>query len=157
MKILSFLLLLSSLAFAGNSTTPTSIWDKTGTNAIGVTSNALNAFIENFPASQPISIAGLSKVNLARNVYSSVNVTTSAYVQLIASTADVVNQINIFDSSGQTLVLAVGGSGSEVDQIYITPGGNGTMNLGIPSGSRVSVKAVSATANVGELDISLLK
>lgn len=130
--------------------------------------------VGNFPATQPVSgtvavtqstspwvvsssVAGLSKVNLARNVYTSTNVTTSAYVQLLASTADTTNQINIFDSSGQTLVLAVGGSGSEVDQIYITPGGNGTMNLGIPSGSRVSVKAVSATANVGELDISFLK
>lgn len=145
---------------------------QSGSWATGRTWNLINSTdsvnVGNFPGTQAVtqgttpwivssSVSGLSKVNLIRNVYSSTNVTTGAYVQLLASTADIVNQINIFDSSGQTLVLAVGASGSEVDQIYITPGGNGTMNLGIPVASRISVKAVSATANVGELDISLLK
>jgi hypothetical protein len=103
------------------------------------------------------SPAGLASVNLARNDYTSTNVTTGAYVQLIASTSGTTNQLYIFDSSGQTLVLAVGGVGSEVDQAYIPPGGNGQLNLTIPSGSRVSVKAVSATATAGELNITLLK
>lgn len=102
------------------------------------------------------SPTGRASVNLARNVYSTTNVTTAAYVQIIASTSAISNQQYIFDSSGQTLVLAVGGVGSEVDQFYIVPGGNGEMNLKIPSGSRVSVKAVSATANAGELNIALL-
>lgn len=100
------------------------------------------------------SSAGRPAVTHVRNAYSSTNVTTSAYVQLVASTSATVNQIFIFDSSGQTLVLATGGSGSEVDQILIVPGGNGIVPLAIASGTRVSIKAVSATANVGEIDIN---
>jgi hypothetical protein len=102
------------------------------------------------------TILGRAKVQLIRNDYSSVNVTTAAYVQLVASTASEINQLQIFDSSGQTLVLAVGAAASEVDQIYITPGGNGITDLRIPASSRISVKAVSATASVGELTINCL-
>lgn len=103
------------------------------------------------------SSTGRTTVNLARNDYSTTNVTTAAYVQLIASTADTVNQLYIFDSSGQTLFLAVGAAASEVNKAYIVPGGNGILNLTIPSGSRVSIKAVSATASAGELSITFLK
>lgn len=103
------------------------------------------------------SSTGRSSVQLARNDYSSVNVTTSAYVTLVTSLADNVNEIDIFDSSGQTLVLAVGGAGTEVDKTYIVKGGNGPVSLAIAAGSRVSIKAVTATANVGELDVTFLK
>lgn len=119
-------------------------------------------------ASLPVTIAsnqsaiattqgGLSKSNApVRNVYSSVNVTTSAYVQLVASTTSATTRLQIFDSSGQTLVLATGAAASEVDQIYIFPGGNGDVPLAIPAGTRVSIKAVSANATVGEIDINFL-
>jgi len=103
-----------------------------------------------------VSNPGKTSVALVRNVYSSTNVTTTAYVQLIASTSSPITQMHIFDSSGQTLVLAVGAASSEVDQLLIVPGGNGIMNLAIPSGSRISVKARSANATVGELDITFL-
>lgn len=97
------------------------------------------------------TISGRSAVTHVRNDYSSVNVTTAAYVQLIASTGATINEIEIFDSSGQTLVLAFGAAASEVDQVYITPGGNGRIPLAIPASTRVSIKAVSATANTGEI------
>jgi len=100
------------------------------------------------------SAGAVAKVNLIRNDYSSVNVTTGAYVQLVASTAADINKLDVFDSSGQTLVVAVGAAASEVDQFYVYPGGNGYLYLNIPSGSRLSIKAVSATANVGELVIN---
>jgi hypothetical protein len=102
-----------------------------------------------------INQGGRAKANApVRNDYTSTNVTTAAYVQLVASTSNDASQIEIFDSSGQTLVLAVGAAASEVDQINIFPGGNGRVPLFIPSGSRVSIKAVSATASVGEIDIN---
>lgn len=91
-----------------------------------------------------------------RNSYSMTPVTTAAYVQLVASTTSETNLLDIFDSSGQTLVLAVGGAGSEVDQIYIVPGGNEKIPLKIPAGSRVSVKAISGNASSGELVINFL-
>ncbi|SRR5579875_3078589 len=103
------------------------------------------------------AIPGRSSVALARNVYSSTNVTTSAYVQLISSLPAAVNEVNIFDSSGQLLVLAVGAPGFEVDKLYITPGGTGTVDLAIPSGSRIAIKAVSANATTGFLAISFLQ
>jgi hypothetical protein len=94
-------------------------------------------------ATQPVSAVGMSLVQLARNDYVSSPVTTAAYVQLVAATSDAVNGLFIFDSSGQTLVLAVGAAASEVDKLYIVPGGNGFVPL--------------ASATVGELSISFLK
>lgn len=88
------------------------------------------------------------------NSYSSTNVTTSAYTQLVASTSNAVNSVEVFDSSGQSLYFAVGASGSEVNQFVIFPGGNGKVSLSIPVSSRVSVKAISATANAGSLLIN---
>lgn len=102
------------------------------------------------------SVDGKAKVELIRNVYSSVNVTTAAYVQLVASTSGEINWIDIFDSSGETLVLATGAAAAEVDQVYIFPGGNQKIPLQIAAGTRISVKAISATASVGELLINCL-
>lgn len=101
--------------------------------------------------------ASKTSVDLLRNDYSSVNVTTGAYVELISATSDDVNQLYIFDSSGQTLYIAVGAAASEVNQYYVVPGGNGLIELFIPSGSRVSLKAVSGNATVGEFSATLIK
>lgn len=96
-----------------------------------------------------------SKVLQVRNVYSSVNVTTGAYVQLVASLAATATSIEVFDSSGQTLQIAVGASGSEVVQFQVIPGGNGLFPLRIPKGSRIAIKAISGTANAGEIDLNI--
>lgn len=90
----------------------------------------------------------------AYNDYTGTPVTTGAYVQLVAATALETAEIEIFDSSGQALYLAVGAPGSEVDQMIIFPGGNGRVTLEIPAGSRVSVKAITATANAGFIAIN---
>jgi hypothetical protein len=97
---------------------------------------------------------GRNAVTQARNVYSSTNVTTSAWVQLVSSLPGQVNEIYIFDSSGQTMELGVGASGFEVVQLLISPGGIGTQSLLIPSGSRVAIKAISGTASAGEIDVN---
>lgn len=104
----------------------------------------------------PSAVVGRAKANApVLNDYTSVPVTSGAYVQLIASTTSTANMIEIFDSSGQTIYLAVGGAGSEVIQMIITPGGNGQVPLAIPSGSRVAVKAFSTSATVGVLVLNL--
>ena len=98
---------------------------------------------------------GRSQANApVRNDYSSVNVTTGAYVQLVASTTSITNVLEIFDSSGQTLYLATGAAASEVNQLIIYPGGNGRVEFKIAAGTRVSIKAISATANTGEIDVN---
>jgi hypothetical protein len=127
-----------------------------GNSSFGI-SGTLPAFAATPTVNLGTATTGRMSIALVRNVYSSVNVTTAAYVELIASTSNTINYLDIFDSSGQTLALAVGGAGSEVNQLYVVPGGNGPVPLLIPSGSRVSIKAVSATANSGELDITFYK
>jgi hypothetical protein len=92
-----------------------------------------------------------------RNVYSSTNVTTGAYVQLTSSLAFTSTAIEVFDSSGQTLQIATGAPGSEAVQFQIFPGGNGMVPLLIKQGTRIAVKAISGTANSGELTINLYR
>lgn len=116
--------------------------------------NSLPVVIASDQSTFPISQAGRSVVTRARNAYSVTPVTTAAYVQLVASLGAKVNEVEIFDSSGETLILATGGAGSEADQVYVFPGGNGRIPLTIASGTRVSVKAVSATASAGEIAIN---
>ena len=106
-------------------------------------------------SSIPVLSKGSTKVGLVRNDYTSVNVTTSAYTQLVASTSAVTNMLEIFDSSGETLVFATGGAGSEVDQFYISPGGNGQIPFTIPAATRISIKAVTSNATVGYINLNL--
>jgi hypothetical protein len=87
------------------------------------------------------------------NVYSTTNVTTAAYTQLVASTTSQTNFLDIFDSSGQAMILATGASGSEVIQGYIAPGG-AQLPLKIPAGSRVAYKALTANATSGYVTMS---
>lgn len=101
------------------------------------------------------SSSGRSYVTSVRNPYNGVPVTTGAWVQLIASTGSTINTFTLFDSSGQTLELGTGAAMSESRKLIIPPGGlDGTVPLAIPSGTRVSVRAISADATVGELDIT---
>ncbi len=91
-----------------------------------------------------------------RNDYTSTAVTAAAYTEIDASTVADINRLQIFDSSGQTIVLAIGGAGSEVDIIYVNPGGI-DIDYVIPAGTRISIKAISATASVGEIVINALQ
>jgi hypothetical protein len=87
--------------------------------------------------------------------YSSTNVTSAAYVELIASTSDEIKEIEIFDSSGQLLILALGAATEEVDKCFIFPGGLGKQQLSIPAGTRVSLKATSTSATTGLIAVNL--
>lgn len=104
-----------------------------------------------------VSIQNASNyLNRIRLVYSTTNVTTGAWVQLLASVGGTaIREIDIFDSSGETLELGIGAAGSEVVNSYIFPGGNGRIPMQIAASARLSVRAVSATANSGELIINL--
>ncbi len=86
--------------------------------------------------------------------YLSTPVTTAAYVQLVASTPADVKQIEIFDSSGQSLYLATGAALSEANKILVIPGGNGRIPFVIPAGTRLSLKALTANAVAGYITIN---
>lgn len=136
----------------------------TGVAALVVRDDVLSAIT---PANDDYTVARVSNLgrlwvenggrtaqNRARIDYTSSSVTTSAYTQLLASTSAIIQEVEIFDSSGQTLVLATGGAGAEADQVYILPGGNGRIPLYIAASTRVAIKAVSATANAGEISVN---
>lgn len=100
--------------------------------------------------------ARLNYIGRIRLAYTSTNVTTGAWVELLASVGvTAVKEIEIFDSSGETLELGIGASGSEISKSYVFPGGNGRIPMQIAATSRLAIKAVSATANSGEIIINL--
>lgn len=97
------------------------------------------------PAGRPIG----SSI-IASNDYSSTNVTTAAYVQLIASTANAVNNLCLSNSSGSVIIIATGAAASESDRIYLPAGGSGCYTgLNLPVSTRVSLKALDQTASTG--------
>lgn len=104
--------------------------------------------------SADVTAEGRTPVTTVRNVYSSTNVTTAAWVELVASTSRHIALMEIFDSSGQTLQIGFGSAGNEVAKFLVIPGGNGPVSVNIPASTRIAIKAVSATASVGEIDIN---
>lgn len=120
----------------------------------------LFTFLVLFTSTLPIAIPSASAqkttyaVQSVRMLYSTTNVTTAAWVQLIASLNYDVTRVEIFDSSGQTLMLGLGASGSESNYFDITPGGNGMVDAKISKGSRISLRALSSTASSGEITIN---
>jgi hypothetical protein len=76
---------------------------------------------------------------------------TSSYSELIASTSTQIDMLEIFDSSGETLSLAIGVIGSEVPILNIFPGGNGQIAIQIAQGTRLSVRTLTANPTSGEL------
>lgn len=143
---------------------PAQIFDSNGNRIVNGSQTSVNS-VPVVIASDQGSIAvtgtfasnGVIPSDHARIDYSGTNVTTAAYVQLLASTSNTIGAIEIFDSSGQTLLLAVGAAASEVDQIYVIPGGNGRIPITIANGARVSLKAVTGTASTGYIDATFYK
>jgi len=94
----------------------------------------------------------------SRYDYTGVPVTVGAWVQLIASTAAASTLFTLFDSSGQTLELGKGAAGFETRISIIPPGGfDGQLALNIAAGTRIAIRSISATANTGELDLTLFQ
>lgn len=139
----------SALQTALNAQIPATLGQKTSAASLAVTIASDQSTIAVTPGGTQISNAPV------QNVYSTTNVTTSGYVQIIASTSAATNSIYIFDSSGQAMILALGGAGVEVNTLYIPPGGE-NFSLKIPAGTRISLRALTATANSGYFLISLL-
>lgn len=98
-------------------------------------------------------------MQVIRNDYSSVNVTTSAYVQLSASLSEHTSVIEIFDSSGAVLQLAVGAAGAEyLLPFMIVPGGNGRIGLLLSKGCRLSIKSIdTTTVSSGQIVLNLYR
>jgi hypothetical protein len=90
-----------------------------------------------------------------RHSYVATNVTTGAWVQIIASNAQPCSAVEIFDSSGRTMKISLGAAADENAHevpYYIIPGGSSILlPIEIAKGKRISAKAVDADATVGAL------
>jgi len=105
----------------------------------------------------PVDNQGRSKGWLATYDYTGGSVTTAAYQTVVGSTANKCNQLYIADTSGSSMILATGGVGSEVDQLYIGPGGlDSPFELAVAASTRISIKALDTTASVGRMVITAL-
>lgn len=119
-----------------------------------INSNAITATTRGSKIGLDVSELGYSMAHGPQRWDYTTPITTAAYTQIVASLANDVQEVEIFDSSGQTLLFATGAAASEVNQFIIFPGGNGRVKLRIAAGTRISVKALSADATAGELDIN---
>lgn len=107
-------------------------------------------------ASNPVPVtasgSGRTYSDSVQLSYSSTNVTTAAFVQLIASTAAAISSLTIFNGCAESLILATGAAASEVTKYLIPPGGiDGSFLLTIASGTRISVKGITGTCSTGQL------
>lgn len=95
--------------------------------------------------------------NVSSLSYSSTNVTTSAYVTLVASTPITVSRLQICDTSGKVLKLATGDSGSEADLCTVQVSGCVIVPVYLIQGIRLSIKAIDASATTGYNTVSFLQ
>ena len=119
-------------------------WDGTNHRELAVTTTGAVQFTQ----------AGKAYSDSARNDYTSVNVTTGAWVQIIASTAAAFSMACITDQSGQIMELGSGAAASETRIFLIARGFSGCIPLTVASGTRLSLRAVSGTASTGDFVIS---
>jgi hypothetical protein len=96
--------------------------------------------------------------NVSSFSYSSTNVTTSAYVTLVSSTPISSNQFIVCDNSGHILKIASGIIGSEVDLFTVALNACIDIQLGasIPVGTRLSIRAIDASATSGYDTLSFI-
>jgi hypothetical protein len=137
-------------ATAANQSTGNSSLATIVTNTTGVATAALqtsgNASLTTIATNSGKAQAGRTSANAPTVTTYGTPITSAAYVTIVASTTSIANLVEIFDSSGVALYFATGGVGSEVNQFVIYPGGNGQVAFTVPAGTRISYKAVSASA-----------
>jgi len=102
------------------------------------------------------SFAAANTSQMAVHAYSTGNVTTSAYTELVASTSISVGKLEVCDTSGKLLKIASGASGSEVDILTTTVSGCVIVPYYLAKGTRLSIEAIDANATSGYNTVSLI-
>lgn len=102
------------------------------------------------------SFAAVNTAQVNVLAYASTNVTTAAYVTLVASTPISVSHVEVCDTSTKLLKIASGTAGNEKDLFTVFISGCVTLPYFIPAGTRLSIKAVDATASSGFNTFSFL-
>lgn len=87
--------------------------------------------------------------------YSGGNVTTSAYTSVWSSTPISAGHLEICDTSGHILYVAIGASGSQQNIFSTVVSGCIIVPTFVPAGSQVWLKAIDANATTGYSVISV--
>jgi len=107
-----------------------------------------------------VDVNQLDVVETIYNDFSSSNLPGSASspLQLVASLSSAVSKIQIADTGGNFMEIMSGGSGSEVREALIGPGSDSTIELSLPSATRVSIRRIDSTsaASVGAIAINFI-
>jgi len=84
------------------------------------------------------------------------NITTSTYLQLVASTTQTTVKIQSIDDIGEYMALYVGAPASET-LLCALPLGGGEVEVNVPTGSRISIKSLKNNITSGNIILNLLK
>jgi hypothetical protein len=105
-----------------------------------------------------VSVDALGVATLTRDGVSEGVVTWSpaGWLELVSSAqcTSIINQIEIFDSTGNTGFLGTGAAGLEQVFIHVTPGGNGLVQTRIDKDTRISIKPTQAPSILTEFTIN---
>jgi hypothetical protein len=80
---------------------------------------------------------------------------TSGWLQLVASTSQAINYLELFDSTGFTARVGTGAAASEVDLFLDVPGGPGFVPVKIDPGTRISLRATTTPPVGAEFVLNL--
>lgn len=125
-------------------------------SALGSDNKPYAISIDESTGQLPVSLSGATATLVKETYsfkYSSINVTTSAWVQIIASTSAIIKEWDIFSGTGEVIEIGTGTVGNEVRFALIGPGG-ATFSHQIASGSRIALRAVTGTANAGDFSMN---
>ncbi len=101
-----------------------------------------------FPITKPVGAAAALDT-------SGTNVTSSAYVQLLATTTSAASAMMLHNSGAQPLKLAIGGAGSEVDTGIVIPiAVTILVPCAVGNAKRLAVKSIGGTQSSGIVTVS---
>jgi hypothetical protein len=112
----------------------------------------------NITATDPIAVTidGQTGQDVLANYNIAYTNLTTSYYQVVASTASEYTKVVVYDTSGETIELSLGGSGSEVVKIILGPGCDQSFECQIPAASRIAVRTVGSNATAGSLILNLI-
>ena len=99
-----------------------------------------------------------SNANILSLNSASTNITTSAYVELSASSPIPTSKLVIMNKTSSIIALGTGASGSEIGLVATGPSLQTVVDLGavLPAGTRLALIAIDATASSGYVSVSLM-
>lgn len=104
-----------------------------------------------------VTVPGLDKVEQPNFIVgTTINSSVGAWVTVIAATTADIKRVQLYDTTGRFLNLALGAPASEVVECTLGPGNDSSIDVDIPSGSRISIRSAEAAPVAGNVAINWL-